>query len=420
MSLVKGSEKFMKDGNGDKFLITKVNQDGTIDISTISSDGKVISNLDHMPKEYFLENTVDSLEEAKKKPFKCHVPEKIKRRFTNVPQLGDGNCLFHCFAAEANMTDPNSHNMIRQIICDYMRDNKKTLLQLPIFTDQLQDPIDRSFDRYIENMRKDCVWGGIPEIYVAMLFTGHQIELYNPNGDLNRAFESLKDGLKLDSKKIILFLCNSMENASEGAHFELLIPKDRQSVDELSTDLRAVHLRDDPSHLAHEDMRPTRHVDDRHRGRMLPTDLSADTLSNSVQHINSLFASIDRDIIVYNKILDELKEQKSSEAIKRKQEKLDRKLTSILESQTAIINFYEEYKRLLQVSQEAPRLIYLERKIVELLTKKDRITQELLMRSDEEFAKRVQSGHFGGNINYKNKYLLYKKKYLLLKEKMNK
>jgi hypothetical protein len=413
MSLVKGFQKFIKDGNGDKFLITKVNQDGTINIRSISTDGKVISNLDHMPKEYFIENTVDSLEEAKKKPYECHVPEKIKRRFTNIPQPADGNCLFYCFAAEANMTEPNSHNLIRQEICNYMRDNKQTLLQLPIFVDGLQEPIERSFDRYIENMRKDRVWGGIPEIYVAMLITKQEIELYNSNGDLNRAFETLKNGLRLDSKKkIILFLCSSMEDAKEGLHFELLIPKGIQSVDEQSSDLRAVHLRDESSHLAHGD--------DKHHRRMFPNDLSADISSNSVRDINRLFALIDRDIKFYNTLLDELKGLKSSEAIKKKQEKLDRKLTNILETQTTIINLYEEYKRLLQVSQEAPRLINLQREIEELLTKKDRITQELLMRSDEEYARRVQGGQFGGNINYKNKYLLYKKKYLLLKEKMNK
>jgi hypothetical protein len=420
MSYGKGVSKFLKDGNGAKLTITDVNREnGLLSITMLPVDGGENIEYGLQTKEWFRENTVDSLEEASLSPFKCFIPKKIIRDFINFPQPSDGNCLFHSLAQAVNIK--GQFNRIRQDICNYMHDNKSALLRLDLFKDLLRYQ-KISFDQYISKMRQNEVWGGIPEMYVFMLITKQPIYLYNNKGDLDQAFESLKEGLSLSSEEIILLFCSSKEGAQDGSHFELLIRRSRHDDGRRRDERHPGEIHPEERHTEERHPRD-RHPEDRHPEDKLhrdrfSADLDKDKLGQSVE-MNTLFTSIDSNIKFFNTLLRELSDlsELKSDAIKKKQEKLDRTFINILDLRSKINNLYEEYKQLFQISQESPKLIKLNREIEELLTKKDRIIQ---IHSDAVLAKKVQDGHFGGNPNYKNKYLIYKEKYLLLKEKMNK
>ena len=66
MSLKKGVSKFMKDGEGLRLEITKVNTDGTLNIDAIQVEGTRYQYGENLEQEWFRENTVDRLEKKKK------------------------------------------------------------------------------------------------------------------------------------------------------------------------------------------------------------------------------------------------------------------------------------------------------------------------------------------------------------------
>jgi hypothetical protein len=349
-SLVQGVSKFSKDMHGAKLLITRVNMDDTLNIDLIESDGSRFPYLENMSKQWFLENTVDHLEE--KKIFKCFVPENIKLEYISIPQLNDGDCLFHCLAEAVGLK--GQANRIRNDICDYMETNKQFLLNLEennvpyrqlfieVFHTNKQllrlpkEERDRillnQLDNYIAGMRQTGMWGGYPEIFIFMLMTGRPIRVYDLDGRLQfDDNENIYHG-----EEIILHSCSSStdrKHVRTGSHFELLIPR-----------------RHDGSH------RGVRHVD------MGPTDLSEHSFPDQMN--NRLFTSIEKYIAHFNTEIENLRGRQSLDV--EKQQELEKLLNKIHKKQKEINDLLHQYSEIYGLSIPSPKLERLNETIKEL------------------------------------------------------
>ncbi|KAJ1720267.1 hypothetical protein LPJ53_005085 [Coemansia erecta] len=73
--------------------------------------------------------------------------------------VGDGNCLFRALSDQHHGT-PASHALVRQEICDHMLDHPDDFR--PFLLEEDEGQCD--FDDYVENMRRDGVYGGNMEL----------------------------------------------------------------------------------------------------------------------------------------------------------------------------------------------------------------------------------------------------------------
>jgi hypothetical protein len=98
--------------------------------------------------------------------------------------------------------------------------------------------------------------------------------------------------------------------------------------------------------------------------------------------------------------------------------KINRTYQELLEIMAKLEYINGEFQKLFEITQRPDRLIMIDREMDEIRIQIKEIERKLQVLGDEELARQFV-GRQGGNVNYKNKYLLYKEKYLLLKKKMN-
>ena len=97
----------------------------------------------------------------KNKNKKFEIEEKFKEELKNLGYFirevgGDGNCLFRAVSEQAENNE-NNYKYYREKSIEYMKKNSDSFI--PFITD------DEPFEKYIERMSEDGVWGGNLEIY---------------------------------------------------------------------------------------------------------------------------------------------------------------------------------------------------------------------------------------------------------------
>ena len=97
----------------------------------------------------------------KNKHKKNEIDEKFIEELKNLGYFirevgGDGNCLFRSVSEQAE-NDENNYKYYREKCIEYMKNNKDNFI--PFIED------DEPFEKYIERMSEDGVWGGNLEIY---------------------------------------------------------------------------------------------------------------------------------------------------------------------------------------------------------------------------------------------------------------
>jgi len=152
--------------------------------------------------------------------------------FKKIGVKADGNCLFHAIGKKVK----KSASVVRQEICDYYDTFSKKLSLtkteiklikniLPEYVEYL-DAIDdknkeigKEIKEYSKNMRKDSVYGGIPEIMIASIIYEKTIFVFYQNRNVYRHEVFINN----EKSPIYLFLCNSNGNEeSEANHYVLL------------------------------------------------------------------------------------------------------------------------------------------------------------------------------------------------------
>ncbi len=118
------------------------------------------------------------------------------------------------------------------------------------------------------------------------------------------------------------------------------------------------------------------------------------------------------------KKLNELASEKNVGKIKINLKMVNKIVRMLEELMVRLENINRTFQNLFGISQRSERLIMMNSEMDEIRRQIKEIERKLQVLGDEELARQFV-GKQGGNVNYKNKYLLYKEKYLLLKKKMN-
>ena len=98
----------------------------------------------------------------------------------------DGNCLFRAVADQV-YCDFNLHANVRNLCADYMEEEEKYFSEFQI---ELIFSVD--YPTYIDNLRKDGVWGGNPELIALSHIYKRPIEDYE-NSEEPKMFELPND-----------------------------------------------------------------------------------------------------------------------------------------------------------------------------------------------------------------------------------
>lgn len=78
-----------------------------------------------------------------------------------VDMASDGNCLFRSVSDQLYGDHGNHHSEVRSEICDFMEDNEDEFKMFLVFDGDGETKQDaRDFESYIEDTRRDGVWGG--------------------------------------------------------------------------------------------------------------------------------------------------------------------------------------------------------------------------------------------------------------------
>ena len=142
-----------------------------------------------------------------------------------------------------------------------------------------------------------------------------------------------------------------------------------------------------------------------------------------IRDAQEYFDKFQRKSIFLKKILSESEETNVVESIKKNLIKINRTYEELLEIMRKLEYINGEFQKLFGITQRPERLIMIDREM-EDLRRQQRVIKDKLVNlekqlRDDQLMARSLSGLNGGNLNYKNKYLLYKKKYLFLNKKMN-
>lgn len=192
-------------------------------------------------------------------PYICYFNEDLKKKFKEIPTLGNGNCLFQSLQLGINEWKKFTPLQIRGIICDNLENVIKKLIKIrnlstsiiqstrapgesniPIDTwigDGLKINVNEITDdiikQYVEYMQIDGSFGGLIEIITAIYITHVNIIIYQVNGLMNNNFEIIKQELQLDEyisfytfcdvPSVNLYHCDKTGVLSDDIeHYELL------------------------------------------------------------------------------------------------------------------------------------------------------------------------------------------------------
>mmetsp|Transcript_14504 Transcript_14504/g.17642 ORF Transcript_14504/g.17642 Transcript_14504/m.17642 type:complete len:255 (-) Transcript_14504:28-792(-) len=96
----------------------------------------------------------------------------------------DGNCLFRSISHQLHRDYGNSHDKIRQEICDYLEKNEDDFSVYLLLDDE--DGADVcDFEEYVSQMRKDGEWGGDVEIVCAAKLYKRTVTIFSNIGAYN-------------------------------------------------------------------------------------------------------------------------------------------------------------------------------------------------------------------------------------------
>ena len=190
-------------------------------------------------------------------PYICYFNENLKKKFKEIPTLGNGNCLFQSLQLGIKEWEQLTPLRVREIICDNLEDVIKRLIKIrnfstsiiqstgapgesniPIETwigDELSITVNEITDdiikQYVEHMQIDGSFGGLIEIITAIYITHVNIIIYQVNGLMNDNFEIIKHELRFDEDisfytyfnepSVNLYHCNKT-GAGNIEHYELL------------------------------------------------------------------------------------------------------------------------------------------------------------------------------------------------------
>ena len=127
--------------------------------------------------DYFEENIIQDDRVKHLFPYICYFPPIIENNFKQIPQLADGNCLFHSLSTALD----RNQAIIRQEICDFMISNEN-FSRLPVIIRLLAGEGNgrMTIKQYIqtEKLYDDKSYGGIIETIAAMILYESPIYIY--------------------------------------------------------------------------------------------------------------------------------------------------------------------------------------------------------------------------------------------------
>ena len=180
-------------------------------------------------------------------PYMCSFTnEELKSKFTEIPTLNNGNCLFQSLQLGIEQWKTLKPLQVRNVICDSLFNVIVQIIVIignDIIYNEISKPLklpDKSqpitnliITRYVEYMRKEGSFGGLLEIITAIFLTQHDIVIYNMKGQVNPQYDSIKTKLTQgallniapDKPKVYLYHCNRTGDIDTVEHYELLVEK---------------------------------------------------------------------------------------------------------------------------------------------------------------------------------------------------